>query len=143
MGDPYNRTKNKDSLFSNTVGSCLWIGIPANTTTVELSWVGHSLVTEVSQFRIFIGEIENQMSNSVSFDGVVRIAVSQEFKVPTDRPAVKLGICVTKSQENTPVEIIRMAFIFSHHSRHLEYDEMADATPTLKSLIGRSFNKWD
>jgi hypothetical protein len=26
------------------------------------------------------------------------------------------------------------------HSRHLEYDEMADATPTLKSLIGRSFN---
>ena len=28
----------------------------------------------------------------------------------------------------------------SDHSRHLEYDEMAEATPTLKSLIGRSFN---
>jgi len=25
------------------------------------------------------------------------------------------------------------------HSRHLEYDEMAEATPTLKSLIGRCF----
>jgi len=111
-GDPFNRSKNKESLYSNVNGSCFWTSVPANTTAVELSWVGHSLAAEVSEFKIFTGEVQRLVSNYARFDGVVRIIASEEIKFPVDRPGLKLGICVTKSQESTPVEIIMLAFIF-------------------------------